>query len=446
MITRIEATRYRCLERLDTDLQSFGVLVGANGAGKTTFLDIPGLLGDCLQQREIAQAFTMRRGIHPPRSSSLNELVFCNLGKDFILAIEAELPEPIVSALLPSQTTAVQSNKKRWLRFVRYEVRFDIFNDRQLTVGNEYFFLFSEAARPERDEFGTSKARMFSEVNPHREWRFIIERPLVGKPAIGRKTATRGRKQGNVGFRPETSKSRTDRSTTVDASVLALPRVNFESADEFPATRWFFDLLTKQSVFYHPDIDLLQTASPPGQPEGVMPNAANLPWLVLELQKDKERFEPWVEHVKTALPQIKGIRAKEREEDHHAYLAVKYNGGYEVTSSGLSEGTLRILALTVLPYLQKRPAVIITEQPEDGIHPQAIEAVLQSLESVYDSQVLISSHSPVVLALTKLDQVLCSRVAANGAATIIKGTDHPRLKEWKGGIDLGSLFAAGVLR
>ena len=123
-----------------------------------------------------------------------------------------------------------------------------------------------------------------------------------------------------------------------------------------------------------------------------------------------------------------------------------YNGGYEVTSSGLSEGTLRVMALTVLPYLQKRPAVIITEEPENGIHPQAIEAVLQSLGSVYDSQVLVSSHSPVVLAMSQLDQILCSRVASSGAATIIKGTDHPRLKEWKGSIDLGSLFAAGVLR
>ena len=48
----------RCLERLDTDLHSYAVLVGANGAGKTTFLDIPGMLGDCLQQREVGQAFT----------------------------------------------------------------------------------------------------------------------------------------------------------------------------------------------------------------------------------------------------------------------------------------------------------------------------------------------------------------------------------------------------
>ena len=76
MITRIEATRYRCLEFLDTDLQLFAVLVGANGAGKTTFLDIPGLLGDCLQQREVGQAFTTRQHNRPPRGSTLNEFVF----------------------------------------------------------------------------------------------------------------------------------------------------------------------------------------------------------------------------------------------------------------------------------------------------------------------------------------------------------------------------------
>jgi ABC-type Mn2+/Zn2+ transport system ATPase subunit len=430
MITRIEATRYRCLERLDADLDTYAVLVGANGAGKTTFLDIPGMLGDCLQEREVGQAFTTRQHGRPPRSSTLNELIFSASGKEFVLALEVALPEYVVTALLPSQSGPVQNNEDRWLRFLRYEVRFEIFNDRQLIVGNEYLFLFARSTTPERDETKAGKARLYGEVDPHRDWRFIINRE----------------RSGEVTFKAETQKGKKARPAHVEAPMLALPRVQFEPADEFPAARYLHDLLTKSCVFYHPDIDLLQTASPPGLADDVMPNAANLPWLVLELQKDKERFNPWVEHVKTALPQIKGIRAKEREEDHHAYLAVKYNGGYEVTSSGLSEGTLRVLALTILPYLQKRPAVIITEEPENGIHPQAIEAVLQSLGSVYDSQVLISSHSPVVLAMSKLDQILCSRVAPNGAATIIKGTNHPRLKEWKGGIDLGSLFAAGVLR
>ena len=360
----------------------------------------------------------------------MNELVFCGQGNEFILAIEAELPEAVITALLPSQSGPVQNDDNRWLRFLRYEVRFEIFNDRQLIVGNEYLFLFARSNMPERDENKPGKARLFGEVDPHREWRFIIERERDGK----------------VTFRPDKLKGKKARPSHVDAAMLALPRVQYVSADEFPASRWLHDLLTKSCVFYHPDIDLLQTASLPGLSEEVMSNAANLPWLVLELQNDAERFNPWIEHVKTALPQISSVRATEREDDHHAYLAVTYNGGYEVTSSGLSEGTLRVMALTILPYLQKRPAVIITEEPENCIHPQAIEAVLQSLGSVYDSQVLISSHSPVVLAMSHLDQILCSRVASSGAVTIIKGTNHPRLKEWKGSIDLGSLFAAGVLR
>jgi predicted ATPase len=115
-----------------------------------------------------------------------------------------------------------------------------------------------------------------------------------------------------------------------------------------------------------------------------------------------------------------------------------------VPSSGLSDGTLRILTLTLLPYLAKQPAILVTEEPENGLHP-AIEAVLQSLSSMYDSQVWVSSHSPVVLASAKLDQLLCARLASAGGVEMVAGSDHPRLREWRGGIDLGSLFAAGVL-
>lgn len=67
MITRIEAHRYRCFENIGINIPRYAVLVGANSAGKTTLLDIPRLVGDCLRQRNITNAFLQKQqGQNPP--------------------------------------------------------------------------------------------------------------------------------------------------------------------------------------------------------------------------------------------------------------------------------------------------------------------------------------------------------------------------------------------
>jgi predicted ATPase len=209
--------------------------------------------------------------------------------------------------------------------------------------------------------------------------------------------------------------------------------------------RWFLDLLLNSVLFFDPKWSGLRKASPPGLPRKLVSTGENLPWLALRLQhNDPERFAAWVAHVRTALPQITGISVREREEDHHAYFRVQYEGGYEVTSSGLSEGTLRILALTLVAYLDDMPPLLVIEEPENSIHPQAIDTIMQSLRSLYEQQVWISTHSPVVLADGQVSELLITRLDRSGAATAVPGTEHPRLAQWKGAIDLGSLFATGV--
>jgi predicted ATPase len=104
-----------------------------------------------------------------------------------------------------------------------------------------------------------------------------------------------------------------------------------------------------------------------------------------------------------------------------------------------------LLALTLLAYLPDLEGVFLIEEPENGIHPRAVETVFQSLSSVYRAQVLVATHSPVVLSIAKPESVLCFAKTQEGATDIVAGSEHPKLREWKGETDLGTLFASGVL-
>jgi len=451
MITRLETTRYRCFDRLAVDVGDFRVLVGANGSGKTTLLDLPGLLGDLLDAKNLADAFMARRHGRPdlpPRAGSLQELVYAGRGSDFSFAVEARLPDAIQSATLEGlyarlkserSRQALQADQRRWPTHIRYEMGLRLTNDRELQATYEYLFVFPERYAPNRQQAGYQGVQ--ASTNKH--WRVILKREFGYDTEFTPEVPSGGGRGrvNKVGLAP---------------TLLAMPRVLRESEHEYPAARWLHGLLAANAVFLEPNWSTMRVASPPGQPKTIAADGRNIPWLARELKRQNapkgaahdyssERYKDWVAHVQTALPQIADIDVREREDDHHAYFLVSYRGGFQVPSIGLSDGTLRILSLTLLPYLRRQPAILVTEEPENGIHPRAIEAVLQSLSSMYDSQVWVSSHSPVVLARAKLEQLICARLTADGSVDMVPGTEHPRLKEWRGGIDLGSLFAAGVL-
>ena len=164
------------------------------------------------------------------------------------------------------------------------------------------------------------------------------------------------------------------------------------------------------------------------------------------LKQDFARsIEGLVKHLQTALPDLEQIETIERPEDKHRYLMLGYKGGLKVPSWMVSDGTLRLLALTLPAYIPELKGVYLIEEPENGIHPLAVQTMFQSLSSVYDAQILLATHSPLILGLTKPDKVLCFSKTPEGATDIVVGSEHPALKEWRGETDLGSLFAAGVL-
>ncbi|MGA2230621.1 MAG: ATP-binding protein [Tepidisphaeraceae bacterium] len=214
----------------------------------------------------------------------------------------------------------------------------------------------------------------------------------------------------------------------------------------FPTGEWLEGLLRTRVLRVDLQPELLRQASRPGQGKSFAKGGANLPWMVDDLEKsNREAFAQWRAHVRTALHDLKSIQTIEREDDHHRYLMVEYANGLKVPAWALSEGTLCFLALTFLAYQSKPGDMYLIEEPETHIHPLNIEPVLQSLSSVYGGQVLISTHSPQVLAMTEVENVLIFERDTEKGTQILGGKDHPRLREWKGEVSLGTLFAGGVL-
>ncbi len=161
-------------------------------------------------------------------------------------------------------------------------------------------------------------------------------------------------------------------------------------------------------------------------------------------KQSPERFREWIAHLRTALEDIEDITTVEQEWDRSRYLVICYRGGLKVPSWTASDGTLRLLALTLPAYLPDVRGTYLIEEPENGIHPRAIDTMYHSLSSVYNAQILMATHSPVILSIAEPDKVLCF-AKIDGATDIVLGSKHPILRDWKREVDLGTLFASGVL-
>lgn len=420
MISRIEALGYRCLQYVKQDLLSFHVLVGPNASGKSTFLDVLSFMSDLV--------------FHDPhyaiskRAPDVRDLVWMRGGNRFELAVHVSLPK---------------ERKERFGQLPYNGARYEL--SVGLSPKTDEFEILAEAfwLTPEALEPADQHVRRSLFPQPPSPPKTIVHPAGSRAPRGWRKVVNKVAESENDYFSSETSGWHNLFRLGPHKSALAnLP----EDETKFPTATWFKELLMIGVQTLALNSERMRQPSSPGAPKFFLPDGSNLPWVIDALsKKHKQRFSEWLDHVRTALPDLKSVKTVERSEDRHRHVILEYENGLRVPSWIVSDGTLRLLALTLLAYVPKINGIFLIEEPENGIHPRAVETVFQSLSSVYSAQVLLATHSPVVLSIAKADQVLCFAKTVDGATDIVRGSEHPRLREWKGETDLGTLFASGVL-
>ena len=419
-IRAIQARNYRCLRHVDVRLDgSFYVVVGPNGSGKSTLFDVIEFMFDLFNSG-------LKAAIEA-RTQNFQDLVWARPKESpgFELAVEFEVMDETF----------------------RYEVKVEEKSGRGVRIVREAGYLGSLS------EKGFTKLASSDAIfsNPTRE----DLRPVFRRIRRGRT------EQYWTTFHSERDGDTLTLHYPDDTSAIQY----VELVDQLPAqngskqkhrrfhmpvaTATTTQLKRKRAVqFLQLDSRALRKPAARNGDDGsrLTEDGSNLPRVVDYLARDKARWNDWVDHIRTVLPGIRNIRSVHREEERSDYLMIRYANDVEIPAWGISEGTLRLLALTILAYLpNEQPAAYLLEEPENGIHPMAIEMSYASLSSIYRSQVFVATHSPTFLRCVKPREVLCFSQDEDGGTLIVNGDEHPTLSKWQGSMDDDLFFAPDIL-
>ncbi|WP_437790838.1 AAA family ATPase [Sorangium sp. So ce693] len=159
--------------------------------------------------------------------------------------------------------------------------------------------------------------------------------------------------------------------------------------------------------------------------------------------RNDDAFSRIVDDVRRHFPTIKGLRVK-AVTSSKVVLEVELVNGARVEAARLSEGLLYYLAFAALRYLDP-VSLLLVEEPENGLHPARIAEVMRILRAIVQesgTQVLMATHSPLVVNELKPDEVSVVTRTPGEGTRVKRIKDTPDFEERSKVYALGELWIA----
>jgi predicted ATPase len=401
MLTRIEIDGFKTFERAALDVPPFLVILGPNASGKSNLFDAIRFLS----QLASADLRTASRGLR---------------GEPHELFRRDAHGEPGTQMRLAAEVLLEREVRDPWgqeVNLVHTRVRYEVAIERRVDFrGIERLAVTEEVARPlSRSEDPWLTRRPPEGVIPETSDHF---RDSAMRYAKHRRSAFLETliKDGKPTFQihQDTHQGRVRPAEAAEATVLS----SITTA-EFPHLYALREEL-RSWRFLQLDPASLRRTSPILGPERLEPDGSNLAAVLARIQAEtatvtrpKGALVDIAADLGALIPGVADVSVIEDARNREYRTDIVMRDGRPFSSRVVSDGTLRVLALLTMLHDPKHHGLVCFEEPENGIHPMRLRALIHRLrELVTDpsstdtadeplSQILMNSHSPVVLAALK---------------------------------------------
>lgn len=418
MLTRLKVSGFKNLLDVDVRFGPFTCVAGANGTGKSNLFDAINFLSKLADLPLIDAAMSVRseRG----RISDVRSL-FYRIGDDFAdkMSFEAEMIVPYEG------WDDLGQKAKASITFLRYSLTLAYRMDESMPALGSLELIKEELVHKKLK----SAAREL--LFPHKvvAWRQSVLKgrrtsPFISTEGMGKNRIIKIHQEGRSGRSlsrlasnlPRTVLSVTNANESPTAllarremqswRLLQLEPSSLRKPDEFTApTRLGVDGSHLAATLYR------LAHSGKNQSDNLPPNetAAKVYGRVANRLSEliDDVYEVWID----------------KDDKRELFtLKVTDHGGTPHPAQALSDGTLRFLCLAVLEQDPEAKGLLCLEEPENGIHPERIPAMLRLLQDIATDvtepigpdnplrQVIVNTHSPAVVSQVSDDSLLVAEL------------------------------------
>lgn len=391
MITKIEINGFKSFSNFEMEFSPLTVIAGTNASGKSNLFDALNLLSN-LSKNDLRTAFANKQ-LRGEVSELFTKYTDDISASEMQFAVEMLVPREVKDNW--GGVTEVKTPR------LRYEL---VIAKRQNEQGfEELSVVHEQLLRIATDKDSWAKKYMKKRTNI---WRSSVSGGS-GKPYIyteidrGYPTITI-RQDGGHGRGRSVIASAVTQTVLGSINSVDFPHI-FAAQQEIAS--WNFMQLNPVVLREPTRYDANYTGDTIGH------SGENLAAALYRLyNEDAYILEQIVMKLSSFLPGYTELEVKDDKANKQFVLNLKNSEGKSFSSRVLSEGTLRLLVLCVLLYDEKFQGLLCFEEPENGIHPYRIKAMVELLRLLSTDfeddddllrQVIVNTHSPVLLRCLK---------------------------------------------